>query len=145
MSKLILIIILIYLLLGLLATLGAGWLMIIRKGRLPGEKKRELAAVTLLFLPLWPLLLAIIARSHFRSHTCAYCGKPAASMDEMRRHFLTCEKHPMRPVLQAAEALLEETKKIALPEDAALAEVELSLAIAEIYRSAAPEKEASHV
>lgn len=128
-------IVLIYLVLGLVSTFGAGFVLSIR-ARDPKERAGMVAekvfATVFLFIPLWPVFLARM----FRSSTCAYCGKPAKDIRGTRRHFLSCPKHPMYPVLQAAEAFIDQTREIPLPADAALAEVELSRAITRLYEEA---------
>lgn len=131
-------IILIYLVLGVFSTVGAQAIVMIRS-ILPEERdalaKEKMVSFSLLFLPLWPVFLTLILWSSFHPR-CAYCGKRKRDTAAVRGHFLTCEKHPMRRVIEAAQELVDETGKIALPYPAASAEVELRQALKNLYQSA---------
>lgn len=138
MDKLIQII-LIYMVLGVFSTVGAQAIVMIRSID-PEERdalaKEKMVSFSFLFLPLWPVFLALILWSNFRVSRCVYCGKKERDTAAMRRHFIACEKHPAKPVIAAARALVNETGRIALPYPAASAEVELRVALKEMDRSA---------
>lgn len=88
-----------------------------RDARVEGAAVQRLVAAMVTF-PVWPILTAAALYAVFRKRDaeCAYCGHMTGDAGDMRRHILTCDKHPLARVRAASYYLISELQTTQITE-----------------------------